>query len=106
MQQAAFDAFRAEYNHQRPHEGLDNDTPGDHYRLSPRVYPLIVPAPTYPDDMTLRWVKSQGDISWHNTHVYLSETLAGQLVGLRQTDTDRWEIYFARFRVESLRLSR
>jgi transposase InsO family protein len=93
-QQAAFDAFRDEYNHQRPHEALGNDTPADHYQSSPRAYPLIVSEPAYPDDMILRWVKSQGDISWRNRHIYLSETLAGELVGLRQTDNDRWDIYF------------
>lgn len=93
-QQKAFDTFRKEYNHQRPHEALANSTPAEHYQPSPRPYPLIVPEPTYPDDMALRWVKSQGDITWCNRHVYLSETLAGELVGLKQTDNDRWHIYF------------
>lgn len=93
-QQLAFDAFRTEYNHQRPHQALGNRTPAEHYQPSARSYPLIAPEPIYPDEMNLRRVKAQGDISWQGTHVYLSETLAGELVGLQQTDTDRWDIYF------------
>lgn len=93
-QQAAFDAFRDEYNHDRPHEALDNATPANHYQPSPRPYPLTVPEPVYSDNMVVRWVKAQGDISWLNTHVYLSETLAHELVGLRQIDDDHWDIYF------------
>lgn len=93
-QQAAFDVFREEYNHDRPHESLDNATPAQHYQSSPRPYPLIIPEPVYAEDMVIRWVKSQGDISWKNTHVYLSHTLAGEPVGLRQVDDDRWDIYF------------
>ena len=57
---------------------------------------------TYPDDMHLRWVKHQGDIKWKQRHVYLSATLAGQLVGLRQIDEDLWDIYFGPVRLAQL----
>ena len=49
---------------------------------------------TYPEDMTVRCVHSQGDIRWDNHQIYLSETLAGEPVGLKQTDNNRWEIYY------------
>lgn len=94
LQQRAFDHFRREYNEQRPHEGLKQQTPASRYLESPRRYPLVLPAMTYPDDMAVRWVKAQGDISWRDHHIYLSETLAGELVGLRQVTDDRWNIYF------------
>lgn len=95
QQQKAFDIFRDEYNRERPHEGLGLQTPASFYISSPRSYPLLVPEMTYPDDMALRWVKSQGDISWKSRHVYLSETLAGEVVGLKQVDDHLWDIFFA-----------
>ena len=38
-QQQRFDAFRALYNHERPHEALGQQTPASAYRSSPRPYP-------------------------------------------------------------------
>lgn len=105
-QQAAFDAFREEFNHQRPHEALEQRFPDELYQPSPRPYPLILPQMTYPDDMQLRWVKAQGDISWKGRHVYLSTTLAGELVGLRQVDNDIWDIYFGPIRLAKLDTAR
>ncbi len=93
-QQRSFNRFCREYNQDRPHEALDQVTPASRYLASPKEYPLIVPEMTYPDNMLIRFVKSQGDISWKSRHVYLSETLAGEPVGLKQI-SDRWyEIYF------------
>ena len=57
---------------------------------------------TYPDDMAVRWVHSQGDLRWNCHQIYLSETLAGEPVGLRQTDNDRWDIYFGTIRLAIL----
>jgi transposase InsO family protein len=102
QQQLAFDHFRYEYNHDRPHESLQQQTPASKHMLSPRPYPLVVPAMSYPDDMEVRWVKSQGDISWYSHHIYLSETLAGELVGLKEVDNDRWDIYFGPIRLAQL----
>jgi len=58
--------------------------------------------PPRPDDMVVRWVHSQGDLRWNNHQIYLSETLAGEPVGLRQTDNDRWDIYFATIKLAVL----
>jgi hypothetical protein len=102
LQQRAFDRFRHEYNTQRPHEAIGYQTPASVYQPSPRPYPLREPAMQYPDEMDLRWVKGQGDISWRNRHVYISETLAGELVGLKQVTDDRWDVYFGPIRLAQL----
>jgi transposase InsO family protein len=102
QQQAAFDAFRQEFNHQRPHEALSQHFPDEWYAPSPRPYPLVLPEMTYPGDMQVRSVKGQGDISWKGHHVYLTKTLAGQLVGLRQINDDLWDIYFGPIRLAQL----
>ena len=83
QQQQAFDCFQREYNQDRPHEAIGQQPPASLYSLSPRPYPLLVPEMTYPEGTVVRTVLPQGDISWKNHHVYLSETLAGELVGLR-----------------------
>jgi len=101
-QQKAFDRFCDEYNKDRPHEGISMRTPVELYSPSTREYPLIIPELTYPDDMIIRSVKSQGDISWKNCHVYLSDTLAGETVGLRQIDDRVWNIYFGPVRLAQL----
>ena len=92
QQQRAFDQFRHEFNHERPHESIGQKFPAEVYEPSPRPYPLILPQIVYPDDMKVHSVKRQGDISWKGHHVYLSETLAGELVGLRQVTEKRWDI--------------
>ena len=102
QQQLAFNRFRHEYNYDRPHESLQQQTPASVYETSPRTYPLVVPEMSYPDDMERRWVKAQGDISWSNRHVYLSSTLAGELVGLKEVDNGLWDIYFGPIRLAQL----
>ena len=101
-QQRAFDRFRREYNQERPHEAIAQETPSSLYLASPREYPLLLPEMTYPDDMLIRSVKAQGDISWMGRHVYLSQTLAGELVGLRQITDRLYDIYFGPVRLAQL----
>jgi len=101
-QQQAFDRFRREYNQERPHEAIDQETPDKIYQPSLREYPLILPEMAYPDDMLIRAVKSQGDISWKGRHVYLSETLAGEVVGLKPVSDRFYDIYFGPIRLAQL----
>jgi putative transposase len=102
QQQQAFDCFRVEYNEDRPHEAIGQQPPASLYSPSPRPYPLIVPEMTYPDETVVRKVCSQGDIKWNSRQIYLSETLAGELVGLRQTTDRLWDIYFGPIKLAQL----
>jgi len=106
QQQAAFDSFQQEFSHQRPHEALNQRFPDELYVPSPRPYPPTLPDMTYPDNMQVRWVKAQGDISWKGHHVYLTETLAGELVGLSQINENLWDIYFGPIRLAQLDTTR
>jgi len=101
-QQKAFDRFRLEYNQERPHEAINMLTPTDLYRPSNRTYPLILPEMIYPDDMIIRTVHSQGDLRWKNHQIHLSETLAGEIVGLRQIGDRILDIYFGQIRLAQL----
>lgn len=97
-QQQAFDRFRREYNEQRPHEALDLHTPASCHSASACEYPERMPQPEYPATMQVRKVHDAGKISWRgHRHVFLTETLIGEHVGLEQVDDDQWKVYFATF---------
>ena len=93
-QQEAFDRFRTEYNHERPHEALGQRTPASVYHPSTRPYPRRPPEIVYPDAFVVRRVRRRGDIKWRGTKLYLSERLIGEPVGLQQVDDDHWRVYF------------
>ena len=96
-QQRAFDRFRREYNEERPHGALKMQTPGAVYVPSPRAYPERVPEPEYDSGLEVRRVQKHGEFNWKHQHVFLSETLAGERVGLEPVDERYWCVYFADF---------
>ena len=93
-QQKAYLCFREEFNFERPHEALGQRTPGSVYMPSPRPFPRYIPAVSYPDAYTVRRVRHNGEIKWQGQTLYLSQQLAGEPVGLVQTDNDQWNLYF------------
>ncbi|MGH8688159.1 MAG: IS481 family transposase [Burkholderiales bacterium] len=61
-QQRKFNTFRQEFNHDRPHEALDQETPASLYQPSTREMPSKVPALVYPDRFEVRYVSANGGI--------------------------------------------
>lgn len=98
-QQERFDAFRREYNEQRPHEALGQTPPAEHYQPSPRAYPERLAEIEYSSDWQVRRVRECGSIRWHSRAIFLSHALAGQLVGLELIAEDCWKIYFSFYAV-------
>lgn len=93
-QQKRFDRFCWEYNQQRPHEALQMRTPSDYYHRSPRPYPKRLPTVWYPDAMRVRRVRKGGEIKLDNKLLYVSLGLAGEQVGLEQTDEDCSRLWY------------
>ena len=93
-QARAFDAFRKEYNHTRPHEALGMDTPAQHYTRSPRTMPGTLPEPDYPAEAAVRQVRQNGEIKWNGGLVYISSALAGEAVAAVQTEEGHWALNF------------
>lgn len=94
-QQRAFDRFRQEYNHERPHEALGQQPPATVYTSSPRPYPARVPDDVpYPDGYARRYVHPNGEITWHHHRVFISQALAGEHAGLHEEDDGAWRVYF------------
>jgi len=94
-QQQAFDRFREEYNHHRPHEALGQKPPAEFYAKSERQYPERLPEPRgYPDDWQKRVVREAGQIKWKGKNVSLTQALWGEQVGLKPVGDGRWVVYF------------
>lgn len=93
-QQKAFDAFRDTYNQERPHEALGQKPPGSRYYSSYRPYPARVCSPEYELGVTVRRVRTNGQIKWKGDTIYLSQALKGEPVGLSQNDDRYWTIQF------------
>ena len=93
-QQRAFDRFRTEYNEERPHHALGKATPAQLYQASPRPYPSRLPELEYPSGFTVRRVRRGGDIKWQGKHIYVTNTLIGEPIGLYQVDEDLWSVYY------------
>ncbi len=94
-QQRLFDAFREEFNEERPHEALGQRTPAELYEPSPRPYPEHVPEVDYPGHYEVRRVRSGGGIKWQGELLYVSEALIGERVGLEEVDDGIWSLHFA-----------
>jgi putative transposase len=90
-----FDHFRSHYNHERPHEALDGRTPAQVYSPSPRRYPSRLPEVEYPGHFAVRMVRTDGTIRWQGAHIYVSQALVSQPVGLEEIDNDKWLLHFA-----------
>jgi putative transposase len=96
QQQARFDTFVAQYNHDRPHQALGMKVPADLYARSPRVYRGLVDL-SYPfHDQTIT-VTRCGRICFRGQKVNLSQVFAGQNVGVTQVGERIWLVSFMQY---------
>jgi len=101
-QQRKFNHFRTEYNEERPHEALDQQTPASVYESSPRQMPTKVPPLQYPDRFEVRYVSANGGIRWNSHWVNVSIVCAGEYVGLEEIGDGIWNLYFGPLRLGRL----
>lgn len=103
-QQKAFDIFRHDYNNDRPHESLNDETPSDYYKKSNRPYVECPHSPDYDHHYLVRQVRHCGEIKFTGRRFYLIELLAGQPVGLKEVEDGRWQIQFSFYVLGSIDL--
>ena len=101
-QQRRFNGFREEFNHERPHEALDQQTPATCYHPSPRPMPDRLPPLEYPDRFEVRYVSANGGIRWNRRWVNVSTVCVGEYVGLEEIDDGIWNVYFGPLRLGRL----
>ena len=102
-QQSAYEVWRDQYNHVRPHQALGQKTPGEIYQKSDRKFEGMPPDFEY-EGMERRKVMNRGAIKFHRKQVFLSEALIGWSVGLaaNQDDDFRLDVYFSSLRIGEL----
>lgn len=93
-QQLRFDKFRREYNDQRPHESLGQETPASRYTASAREFPSYLPELSYPAHFEVRTVSQSGAINFRARRFQVSTALTNQELGLEETDDDLWTVSF------------
>lgn len=93
-QQRAFDRFRADFNHRRPHEALGQRCPIELFTDSARRFPCPPQLPSYPDGCELRNVRSDGSFKWKRTLHFISEALVGEPVAFFLQPDDTWLVRY------------
>jgi putative transposase len=85
--------FQREYNEERPHAALGNDTPATHYLASSRPFDGALREPVYGPDQVVRRVRPNGGIRWRGKEIHISAALVGEQIGLQEHD-DGWHVVF------------
>lgn len=93
-QQGRFDRFRREFNEERPHEALGQQTPASLYENSPRAYPERIAPPEYPGHYERRKFNNVGGFKFGGLSFFVSQPLAGETLGLVEIDNDIWSVRF------------
>jgi putative transposase len=93
-QQRRFDAFRREYNEERPHEALRQRPPASVYVTSRRAFPDRIPEPEYPRWYEVLTPKGWGSVSFRGSDYFISSALTGERVGLAEVEEGCFEVRF------------
>lgn len=101
-QQRRFERWQHTYNHERPHESLDQQFPADFYQPSPRRLnendkPLV-----YPADYEVKTVSDSGHVAHEGKNYHVGEAFAGKPVGLHLNAEGQTELHFANLHLGNL----
>ncbi len=89
-----FRAFARDYNEERPHEALGQQTPASVYHPSPRAMPRRLPEPCYPAETAVRRVRTNAMIKWQGDLIHICSALIGEAVGVDETEDGSWQVRF------------
>jgi transposase InsO family protein len=95
-QQTRFDAWRREFNEERPHEALGMKPPAAVYSMSERRMPTRIPDFEYSQSMPKHRVRPNGCMRWRGHEIFISEALASETIGVEQID-DAYSAIYAGF---------
>jgi putative transposase len=101
-QQRRFERWQHVYNHDRPHESLDQQRPCQFYqpssrRLNENDKPLV-----YPADCEVKRVSSSGFLAHEGKSYHVGEPFAHKCVGLHLNAQGQTELYFANVHLGNL----
>jgi transposase InsO family protein len=94
-QQRRLNRFVKEYNHVRPHEALDMETPASVHDFSSRPFPEKIPKFDYEPEMRVLKITKNGAMRWGAYNwVYLSASLQGKYVGAMEMGSGIWRVFY------------
>jgi transposase InsO family protein len=94
-QQRRFERWQHTYNHERPHESLEQQCPAEFYQPSARRLgeddkPLV-----YPSGHEVKVVSTSGFLAHEGRNYHVGEAFAGKRVGLHLNREGQTELHFA-----------
>lgn len=96
QQQARFDRFISTFNQERPHQGINMKYPAELYSRSPRPYQGL-PQLEYPFHDRTVTVTRCGRICMGRHKINLSQSFAGQKVGVKEVSEKIWLVSFMQY---------
>jgi len=102
-QQRRFERWRYTYNHERPHESLDQQRPADVYQASNRRVNENDKPIVYAANFEVKEVSESGFVAHEGKNYHVGEAFAGKRVGLRRSDDGQTELHFANLHLGNLR---
>lgn len=105
--QSAFDCWRRVYNHERPHEAIQMQTPISRYQPSPRAFPEALPPLEYGLDDQIVRVKWNGELRFLGHKLKVSSALHGHDVAIRPRPMEDgvFDVFFAHHRCFTIDLN-
>ena len=101
--QRRFDAWRYEYNYERPHHALGLETPSKRYCVSRRRMPSEIKEPEVGAGV-YRKVNYKGYISIRAHRYYLTEAFIGKFIEIKILSDAEVGLYYGDFRVAKIDL--
>ena len=94
-QQRRLNHFLKEYNHLRPHEALDTETPASVHQFSTRPFPERIAQFHYNPEFKIMKVTQNGAVRWRKHHwVYLTVALKGKYLGIEDLGNGIRRVYY------------
>jgi hypothetical protein len=105
--QQAFERWRHTYNHVRPHDSLELDTPARHYCASERPYPNVLAPIEYPDGDLVVTVGWNGEVRLNKHRFKVSNALLKLPIALRPDPKQdgRFDLFFCQHRFGQIDLT-
>lgn len=94
LQQQAFDAFRKEFNEERPHQALGQKTPAELFRGSTREYTGRIAEFAYAPGWQKRKIGQGGNLCWAQRRAFISHVLTGEWVGMEPIGDGIWKLWY------------
>ncbi|MFZ1990331.1 MAG: IS481 family transposase [Alphaproteobacteria bacterium] len=105
--QRAFDRWRHVYNHERPHQALDQEVPASRYRASPRrPSKQAIDIPYAPGEILRRVGARYSYVSFQGVLIKVPQALRGELLAIRpQATNGRYGVFFGAHQITEVDLN-